>query len=304
MKITNGPGRTAVGDIPETLRHAFKRRRFASAYLVYGRPPGEFEKSIVSLLSMIVCSNSDSRLDACGHCRDCIQAENLTHPDIVAPGAPGFTGDQGVNDRFGVQSVRESIIEPATLTPARCTYKLFWLHDLTRFTTEASNSLLTVLEEPPGETIFFLTSRSRWDCLPTIRSRCQWIRIPSRVQNVNSFREKCEERMTEPPTEEDIANWLKLLHGESRSRDFNWSRSSARQFLQFLLLLIRDCLTDRLLEDADHSYPEKQLSHRLIPDILQRLNELERGGNPPLVINSLLEEIYYPEELNEWVNVT
>jgi DNA polymerase III delta prime subunit len=289
--------------IPQTLRNALERDRLASAYLLYGRPPLNFVKPVKTLLKTIVCTKTDTPLEACGSCRDCRQADELTHPDITAPGAPGDTGDKGVNDRFGVQDVRDLIIEPSSLTPARSSHKLFWLHDLTRFTTEASNSLLKVLEEPPGDALFLLTTRSRWDCLPTIRSRCQWIRIPPESRSQRSFVEQCQEQLTEEPNEEEIGRWIDLLNGQSRSHEFNWTRTSASQFLEFLLLLVRDQYTERLLDETDYSRPEERLSYRLIPDILQRLDELDRGGNPPLVINSLLEDIFYPEESDEWVNV-
>src|SRR5262249_23995919 len=38
---------------------------------------------------------------------------------------------------------------------------------------EGANALLKVLEEPPGETVFFLLTQTPEVLLPTIRSRCQ-----------------------------------------------------------------------------------------------------------------------------------
>lgn len=276
----------------------------ANAYLLYGRPPVEFADPIRNLLKALVCEENHSSTKGCGNCAQCKQADQLTHPDIVAPGTPRSTDDLEPDDRVGVQTVRDRILEASSLTPARCRYKIFWLHDLSRFTVEASNSLLKVLEEPPGEAIFLLTSRSRWDCLPTIRSRCQWIRLPRNVKSFDSFVEKCKARLSDDIKDEDlIENWCELLRGESRSHKFNWSRSSTKSFLEFILLAINELYTESTKDASDESFPEERLSYRLIPDILDRLDELERGGNPSLIVNSLLEEIFYPEETQEWANV-
>ncbi|MFB6357113.1 MAG: hypothetical protein ABEJ65_11440, partial [bacterium] len=88
---------------------------------------------------------------------------------------------------------------------------------------------------------------------------------------------------------------------ETRSSDVEWTRDRARGFLTTLLLLIRH----RYLQperDIFQQHPSlrEQISYRLVPEILDRLNELEQGGQASLVINSLLEELYFPEETTEW----
>lgn len=290
--------------VPETLRNAIGRDRLASAYLFYGRDPTKFEAVLRNVISGLVCQKETDPLQSCGTCRDCRQVDSLNHPDVTAPGAPGSSDDLSPTDRLGVGTVRERIIETASLTPARSPVKIFWLHDLNRFTPEASNTLLKVLEEPPGEAVFFLTSRSRWDCLPTIRSRCQWIRVAPKTSSYKDFFEKCENEIDGQPDRGTLEDWLDLLKGESRSHHFNWSRSSTRDFLEFLLLLINDRYSKNQLDALREEEFGHRLSYRLIPDILQRLDELERGANPSLTVNSLLEELFYPEEKDEWLNVT
>jgi DNA polymerase III delta prime subunit len=46
-----------------------------------------------------------------------------------------------------------------------------------KLTTPAANALLKVLEEPPSATRFLLTTRWSRRLLPTIRSRCQLVRL-------------------------------------------------------------------------------------------------------------------------------
>jgi hypothetical protein len=295
---------TSLDSVPDTLRNAIGGDRLASSYLFYGRSPEEFESVLQTVMAGLVCREQPDPLQSCGACRDCRQIRALTHPDVTAPGAPGSSDDLDPDDRLGVGTVRERILEPASLTPARSPVKLFWLHDLNRFTPEASNTLLKVLEEPPGEAVFFLTSRSRWDCLPTIRSRCQWIRVAPKTESYEDFFKKCESEIDGNPDQDQLEDWLDLLRGESRSHHFNWSRSSTRDFLEFLLFLINDRYSPGTTDAPGADELEHRLSYRLIPDILQRLDELERGANPSLTVNSLLEELFYPEEQDEWVHVT
>lgn len=291
--------------LPETLVQALSGDRLASAYFLYGKHPENFTETALRLMQGLTCDTLEDPLEACGECRDCIQTRNLTHPDVSAPGAPGSSGDYDPDGSMGVQAVRDAIIEPASLTAARGPYKLFWLHNMRRFTTEASNSLLKVLEEPPGDAVFLLTSRSRWDCLATIRSRCQWIRIPHEPKQYKDFEQRCREQLSDEPIPDGrIDQWFDLLKGESRSREFNWSRRSARQFLEFLLLLINEHYTDRTKPAGDDKKIVEKLSYRLVPDILQRLDELERGGNPSLIVNSILEDFFYPKETRQWARVT
>lgn len=289
--------------VPRVLEKALETDRLASSYLFYGRAPERFRDPIVDFLKGILC-REEPGLGFCDGCPDCVQSEHLNHPDVTATGAPGFEGEVGPDDRIGVDTVRNSIVDRSTLTPARSDYKLFWLHDMTRFTPEASNTLLKVLEEPPGNTVFLLTSRSRWDCLPTIRSRCQWIRVPGDEPDHETLEDHCKYHWEEFDVE-TLEKWLQLLNGQMKSREFNWSRESARRFLEFLLLVLDEQYRDRFRETEDpllSQCPEDRLSYALIPDILQRLEELERGGHANLVVNSLLETIFFPGADDEWID--
>ncbi len=296
----------SLESVPETLRNAIDTDRLASSYLFYGRSPRKFRNVIRTVMAGLVCREKPDPLQSCDNCRDCRQIRALTHPDVTAPGAPGSSDDIDPDGRIGVSTIRDRVLQPASLTPARSPVKIFWLHDLNRFTTEASNTLLKVLEEPPGESVFFLTSRSRWDCLPTVRSRCQWIRVTPKTKFYENFFDKCKDEIECSPDKDKVKDWLDLLRGKSRSHHFDWSRTRTQGFLEFLLFLINKRYSNKKRSDENSEIKqfEHRLSYRLIPDILQRLDELDRGANPSLTVNSLLEELFYPEEKNEWVHVT
>ncbi len=281
--------------LPETLLNAYKKGRLAHAYLFYGLAPEEYQQPVIKFFQKLTCKSSSP---PCCSCRECEQVEKLIHPDLTVLNE--------AEKRIAVDTVREEIIHRSHLTPASSDRLLFWINDISRLTTEASNALLKVLEEPPGEAVFVLTARSRWECLPTIRSRCQWIRFVSKIKPADSANEALENFWSiDEPFDELTKSWKKLLTGELTSDKINWNRKRAKIFLSFLLSWIHQCYTNKNVEkDYLEIFKTRNLSHRIIPLILERFSELDRGGQPLLVINSLLEEIYYPEETTKWLNVT
>jgi len=276
--------------LPRLLTEALDKQRLAHAYLFYGRATPKYQPLVVEFFRRLLCSHQN-----CKECRDCRQVENLNHPDLVAL--------DGNSTKIGVNTVREKIIKPAGLTPARAGRRVFWLNDINRFTPQAANTLLKILEEPPAGTIFVLTARSRWDCLPTIRSRCQWVRFPvSRLEDDRPVKEVISTVWDqENYSDEDINRWKKLLGGKANASQINWTRSRARGFITFLIEVIRRCYTDG---EIDFEINDKfDLTWNLIPGLTGRIDELERGTQPLLIINSIIEKLYYPEAEKEWLNV-
>ncbi len=280
--------------LPSTLNYAYQNDRLAHAYLFYGLPVNQYRSAIIDFFRTIGCQQKEK---FCSECADCKQIESLTHPDLVA--------FEGQSDKITVSDVREKIVQPASLTSVRSERLLFWLNDIQRMTPAASNALLKVLEEPPGEAIFVLTARSRWECLPTIRSRCQWIRFAPQTDIPSTPEEALEHFWPGLDSgKNQIKKWKKLLAGKIPSDELTWSREKARQFLSFLLALVHQCYTNSEADDDLINIAQKRnLTYKNVPQILSRFSELERGAKPLLIINSLLEEIYYPEEQQEWLNV-
>ncbi len=291
-------------NLPPLLSRAHRQGRVAHAYLFYGRDPSRYRSVVRRFFKSLMCSTGDLGT-VCDQCSVCRQIERFSHPDLVVFDGTDREPGGGKTSTVGVETVREEIVEPASLTPSRAGYKLFWLNDVTRFTTEATNTLLKVLEEPPGDAVFVLTARSRREVLPTVRSRCQWVRWPSEIGADESLRESYRRHWADQDLEEEgPSRWLKLLKGERRSVQFNWNRDRARRFLGWVLLLVHRKYVrpqDLGFDDSDPLY--ERLSYRLIPCLLDRLEELDRYGNPVTVVNSLLEELYYPGETSEWQNV-
>lgn len=290
--------------VPPLLDRARRQGRVAHAYLFYGRDPSRYRSAVRGFFKSLVCRSGQAE-EFCGECGMCRGVERFSHPDLVVFDGTDREPGGGDTDTVGVETVREEIVEPASLTPSQAGYKLFWLNDINRFTTEATNTLLKVLEEPPGEAVFVLTSRSRREVPPTVRSRCHWVRWPAEIEEDESLPASTRRIWSDEEIDQErLDQWLNLLRGERRSVEFHWTRDRARRFLGWVLLLIHRKYVrpeDLALDDSDPLYG--RLSYRLIPPILERFEELDRYGNPVTVVNSLLEELYYPGETTEWQNV-
>lgn len=83
-----------------------------------------------------------------------------SHPDLVILDS----------DSIGIGDIRE-LKDRAGRTALGGGYKVFIISDASRMSREAANSLLKILEEPLGKTVFILIASSAEAVLPTILSR-------------------------------------------------------------------------------------------------------------------------------------
>ncbi|MDO9263309.1 MAG: DNA polymerase III subunit delta' [Desulfosalsimonadaceae bacterium] len=107
-------------------------------------------------------------IDPCGQCRSCKKIISGHHPDII------FVEPAG--DMIKVDQIR-ALSDRLTLKPYEASKRVAIIRDAHKFNTEAANTLLKTLEEPPDHTLFILTALQASDMLPTIVSRCQQIRF-------------------------------------------------------------------------------------------------------------------------------
>lgn len=152
------------------LLAAERNRCLPHAILISG-PRGVGKSTLANaLLSWLLCERADRGDVACGECRGCSLRAAATHPDLalLAP-EPGKA-------TIGVDQVR-AVISYVQLTSSYGGRKLVFCEAVELLNIAAANTLLKILEEPPGTTLFVLTS-SRPDSLPaTVRSRCSRVRI-------------------------------------------------------------------------------------------------------------------------------
>ncbi len=77
---------------------------------------------------------------------------------------------------IGIEDIRQ-MQGKVMLRPIKSGYKAIIIQDGQRLTLQAQNALLKTLEEPPASTIIVIIADSEESLLPTIRSRCQVLRL-------------------------------------------------------------------------------------------------------------------------------
>jgi DNA polymerase-3 subunit delta' len=138
--------------------------------LIFTGPDGVGKFSIaLSLSALFLC---DNRKDGsfCGQCRQCRLIEAGTHPDLHII--------QLAEDKkeIGIDSIRD-LISIIHKKPFLAASKAVIIDQADIMTEEASNALLKILEEPPGDAHLFLVTSKPASLLPTIRSRSQLFRF-------------------------------------------------------------------------------------------------------------------------------
>jgi len=80
------------------------------------------------------------------------------------------------NEKLLVADSNEIVAE-CFIKPVNLPYKIFVVNNFGSSTEEAQNKLLKVLEEPPANVFFLLGASSEERVLPTIKSRCDKVKI-------------------------------------------------------------------------------------------------------------------------------
>lgn len=148
------------------LAYSLKTDTMAHAYLIVG--PRHVGKGTLAF-NLAQALNCDGSELPCGQCRSCQRILEGKHADVTAIGLDSKT-EIGIDDIRGLQRI-------ANLPPYEGKYKVFIINDAEYLSTEAANSLLKILEEPPQSVVWLLLVAEEEHLLPTIISRCQRLEL-------------------------------------------------------------------------------------------------------------------------------
>jgi DNA polymerase-3 subunit delta' len=165
----------------------------AHALLIHGPAGGGHLELGLLLAQAALCEDpAAARLQRpCGRCASCHLVGTRVHPDLllVLPDALrvqlGWVMDEDSkltkadakpSREIRVEQVRQAIAW-AQQTSGRGRGKVMLVHPADALNTTAANALLKTLEEPPGALRLLLTSADPERLLPTVRSRCQRLRL-------------------------------------------------------------------------------------------------------------------------------
>lgn len=196
--------------IKQQLIQAVDEDRIPHAQLLVG-PQGNGKIALALALAQYINCSHKVQNDSCGVCSSCRKYAKLIHPDLhftipvikTAAIDKPTSGDymakwrqyfeenpypqyekwmQLIADENKQGSIyvdeAKDLIHKLNQKSYEAEYKvsIIWLPETMNIT--CANKILKILEEPPAKTIFILISEAEEKLLSTIRSRCQFIRVP------------------------------------------------------------------------------------------------------------------------------
>jgi DNA polymerase-3 subunit delta' len=152
----------------QILRQALIHGRLAHAYVLAG-PEGVGKRlTALTLAKAMNCLAPPEPGEACDGCASCLKIHSRNHADVVQIEPDG--------DFIKIDQVRE-LQRQLRFRPLEGGRRACILDSAERMNEAAANALLKTLEEPPAETHLFLVTARPHRLLPTILSRCQWVKF-------------------------------------------------------------------------------------------------------------------------------
>ena len=150
------------------LRNALRHGRLAHAYLFIG-PEGVGKRlTALTLAKAMNCQSPPEAGDSCEKCPSCIKVNSSNHADVIQLELEG--------EVIKIDQIRD-MQRRLHFRPLEGGSRACIIDSADRMNDAASNALLKTLEEPPQETHLFLITSRPHRLLPTILSRCQWVKF-------------------------------------------------------------------------------------------------------------------------------
>lgn len=163
----------------EILKSGIRDSRVAHAYLFLGPKGTGKTKTALEFAKLLNCQNGQG--EACGSCPSCIKIEKFSHPDVF------FISKGEDETQISIDRIRQ-LQGRLSLKPYQARYKVAIIVDAEQMSEEASNCCLKILEEPPADCVFILTTSNQRLLFETVVSRCQVIRFkPLTRDEVNNI---------------------------------------------------------------------------------------------------------------------
>jgi len=139
---------------------------FSGAYIFSG-PEGIGKRMVAKLIAgRLNCTGQADR--PCESCSSCLKTQKEEHPDLHII--------QNGQSQIKIEDIR-GILKQASLRPYEGVSKVFIIDNAHKLNSEAANSLLKVLEEPPKDVLIILVTHKPQNIIKTVLSRCKVIKF-------------------------------------------------------------------------------------------------------------------------------
>ena len=153
---------------------SLSKEKLHHAYLLYGREGLGKKNLITSICNAILCKSSD--LVPCNKCKNCTLIKSNNHPDLYSIQPEENKKNISISQ---ILNLRNTIYESSFLGKN----KVISIPNIESMSRDASDSILKILEEPPKDTFFIMSSNFIHQIPSTIRSRSIEIEITTPTYN-------------------------------------------------------------------------------------------------------------------------
>jgi hypothetical protein len=210
--------------------------RPSGTLLVHGPRGSGKDEFVDDLLALSFCTDADAGRRPCNACRGCRDARARAHPDLLV-GSPAAWREARATGESIVAVARRWLLEAAG-APIAGERRVVLIEHADQANEQTQNALLKALEEPTDRHTFILVADEAARLLPTIRSRCQALRI-GRVSHDELVRHLMDHRLLPADQAETLASLANGLSGlavryADRRDVLDWRRRVQAELLALL----------------------------------------------------------------------
>ncbi|MEE3343506.1 MAG: hypothetical protein VZS44_05405 [Bacilli bacterium] len=167
--------------------NSVKKNKISHAYLIDGNNNEDAFDFVMAIVKFLICENNYTMFDKCGNCNICKRIDDNNYSEVKIIDSDGLIIKkeqllelQSDFSKFGVEGNK----------------RIYVIKDCDKMNKFASNSLLKFLEEPNDNIIAILFTNNVHKLLPTIISRCQYVRLKNEKilydgKTINNFANFC-----------------------------------------------------------------------------------------------------------------
>ncbi len=157
---------------PLAIVNAYIQGSVFSAGWIFSGPEGIGKRMAAKIIAQqLNCTAQGDK--PCGLCDSCRKIEKSEHPDLHII--------QNNEAQIKIEDIR-GILREASFRPYAGAMKVFIIDNAHKLNTEAANSLLKILEEPPKSTLIILITHKPQNIIKTVLSRCKMIKFSPLVR--------------------------------------------------------------------------------------------------------------------------